>query len=140
MIEVISIITLPVFLGILLFFVPEKFRIVKGVIALLTSIITGYLAIVIYNSGSQLHYMDELSAGPAMYIFSLDLLIDAGKYIAFNCDSLGNLIILFISLFTSLILLYSLVNIKDARVKNLYPYFLITQGCAYGAVVSDNLL
>ena len=138
--EIVSIITLPVFLGILLFFVPEKFRIVKGVIALLTSIITGYLAIVIYNSGSQLHYLDELSAGPAMYIFSLDLLIDAGKYIAFNCDSLGNLIILFISLFTSLILLYSLVNIKDARVKNLYPYFLITQGCAYGAVVSDNLL
>src|SRR5664280_296677 len=137
--EIVSIITLPVFLGILLFFIPEKLRIAKGVIALLVSIATGYLAIVIYSSGSQLHYLDELSACPALSVFSLDLLLDAGRYIAFNCDNLGNLIILFISLFTSLILLYSLANIKDGRVKNFYPYFLITQGCAYGAVVSDNL-
>ena len=138
--EIVSIITLPVFLGILLFFIPEKFRTAKGVIALLASIATGYLAIVIYSSGSQLHYLDELSACPALSVLSLDLLLDAGRYVAFNCDNLGNLIILFISLFTSLILLYSLANIKDGRVKNFYPYFLITQGCAYGAVVSDNLL
>jgi formate hydrogenlyase subunit 3/multisubunit Na+/H+ antiporter MnhD subunit len=140
MIEIISIVTLPVFLGILLFFVPEKFRTIKGIIALLVSIITGYLTIVIYSSGNQLHQLNELSNGSTLFVFGFDLLHDAGRYMAFNCDNLSKLIILFISLFTILILLYSLVYIKDKRVRNYYPYFLITLGCAYGAVVSDNLL
>jgi multicomponent Na+:H+ antiporter subunit A len=43
-------------------------------------------------------------------------------------------------LFSVLILLYSLVYIKEGRVRNYYPYFLITIGCSYGAVLSDNLL
>jgi multicomponent Na+:H+ antiporter subunit A len=140
MIEIISIVTLPVFLGILLFFVPEKFRTIKGIIALLVSIITGYLTIVIYSSGNQLHQLNELSNGSTLFVFGFDFLHDAGRYMAFNCDNLSKLIILFISLFTILILLYSLVYIKDKRVRNYYPYFLITLGCAYGAVVSDNLL
>jgi len=33
-----------------------------------------------------------------------------------------------------------LVYIKEGSVKNYYPYFLITLGCSYGAVLSDNLL
>ena len=64
--EIIIIITLPVMAGLLLFFVPEKFRTLKGLVALLISIITGYLTIVIYSSGSQLHYLNELSAGSAL--------------------------------------------------------------------------
>ena len=36
--------------------------------------------------------------------------------------------------------MYSIVYIKEGRVKNYYPYFLITLGCSYGAVLSDNLL
>jgi DMSO reductase anchor subunit (DmsC). len=100
MIEIISIVTLPVFLGILLFFVPEKFRTIKGIIALLVSIITGYLTIVIYSSGNQLHQLNELSNGSTLFVFGFDFLHDAGRYMAFNCDNLSKLIILFISLFT----------------------------------------
>ncbi len=140
MTEIISIIALPVFIGLLLFFVPEKFRTVKGIIALLVSIVTGYLTIVIYSSGSQLHHLNELSSGSTMFVFGFDFLHDAGRYMAFNCDNLSRLIIMFISLFSFLILIYSLAYIKDGRVRNYYPYFLITLGCAYGAVVSDNLL
>jgi multicomponent Na+:H+ antiporter subunit A len=33
-----------------------------------------------------------------------------------------------------------LVYIKDGRAKNYYPYFLVTIGCSYGAVLADNLL
>jgi formate hydrogenlyase subunit 3/multisubunit Na+/H+ antiporter MnhD subunit len=138
--EIISIITFPVLAGLLLFFVPEKFRTVKGIVALLISIITGYLTIVIYNSGNQMLCLDKLSSGSGLSVFGFDLLRDAGKYITFNNDSLSKLIVLFISLFTFLVLLYSLVYIKAGRVKNYYPYFLITLGCAYGAVLSDNLL
>ena len=138
--EIISIISLPVITGLLLFFIPEKFRTAKGVVALLVSAVTGYLTIVIYSSASQLHHLNELSAGSSISVFGFDLLHDAGRYIAFNCDNLGKLIVLFISLFTFLILLYSLVYTKEGKVRNYFPYILITLGCGYGAVLSDNLL
>ena len=138
--EIISIITLPVLTGLMLFFVPEKFRTLKGLVALLISIITGYLTIMIYSSDNQILSLNELSAGSGLSVFGIDFLRDAGKYMAFNSDSLSKLIVLSVSLFTFLILLYSIVYIKAGRVKNYYPYFLITLGCAYGAVLSDNLL
>lgn len=138
--EIIIIITLPVLTGLLLFFVPEKLRTVKGVAALLISIITCYLTIVIYGSENQILRLDEAAAGSGLSVSGIDLPGSAGRYLALNCDNLSKLIVLFISIFTFLILLYSLVYIKTGRVKNYYPYFLITLGCAYGAVLSDNLL
>jgi formate hydrogenlyase subunit 3/multisubunit Na+/H+ antiporter MnhD subunit len=47
---------------------------------------------------------------------------------------------LFISIISFLILLFSIVYIKEGRARNYYPYFLITVGCSAGAVLSDNLL
>jgi multicomponent Na+:H+ antiporter subunit A len=78
--------------------------------------------------------------GSGFTVFGIDLLKDAERYAIFNADNLSRLIILFVSLFSFLILLYSLVYIKEGRAKNYYPYFLITIGCSYGAVLSDNLL
>ena len=138
--EIISIITVPVLAGLLLFLIPEKFRTIKGLAALLISIITGYLSVIIYSSGNQMMRPDEFSAVSGFTVFGLHPVADAGRYLVFNSDSLSKLIILFISLFTFLILLYSLIYIKAEDVKNYYPYFLITLGCSYGAVLSDNLL
>jgi formate hydrogenlyase subunit 3/multisubunit Na+/H+ antiporter MnhD subunit len=138
--EIIEVIFLPVLAGLLLLIVPEKFRTLKGIVALAISIFTGIYTINIYSSVSQLHNMNELSAGSAGSLFGFDILHDAGKYLTFNIDDLSKLILLFISLFTILILFYSLVYIKEGRIRNYYPYFLITQGCSYGAVLSDNLL
>jgi multicomponent Na+:H+ antiporter subunit A len=138
--EIIIIVSLPIVTGLLLFFVPEKHQTVKGSIALLISIITVYLTFVIYSSESQLHNLSELSLTAFLSGFGFNLSDDAGRYIAFNSDNLSKLIVLFISLLSSLILLYSIVYIKDGRVRNYYPYFLITLGCGYGAVQSDNLL
>jgi formate hydrogenlyase subunit 3/multisubunit Na+/H+ antiporter MnhD subunit len=138
--EIVSIILLPIAVGLLLLFVPEKLRTVKGIIALLVSIFTGYLAVFAYNHNIQTGTIAELVKGKGIFIFGIDLLKDAGKYVIFNPDNLSKLIILFISLFSFLILMYSLVYIKEGRAKNYYPYFLITIGCSYGAVLSDNLL
>ncbi|MGA2407990.1 MAG: proton-conducting transporter membrane subunit [Bacteroidales bacterium] len=138
--EIISIITLPILAGLLLLFLPEKIRTFKGLVALLVSIVTGYLTIVIYSSGNQLLRFNEIYAGSGFSVFGFDLLKDAGRYIVFNCDSLSKLIVLFVSLFTFIILLYSIVYIKAGRVRNYYPYFLITLGCSNGALLSDNLL
>ncbi len=138
--EIVSIILLPVAAGLLLFIVPDKLRTLKGLIALLVSIVTGYLAISIYSKNIEAGTLSELERVSGISLFGIDLLKDAGRYVIFNADNLSRLIVLFISLFTFLILLYSLVYIKDGRVRNYYPYFLLTAGCSAGAVLSDNLL
>jgi formate hydrogenlyase subunit 3/multisubunit Na+/H+ antiporter MnhD subunit len=134
--DIVSIIILPVIAGLLLFLVPEIFRTIKGVIALLISIITGIQTITLYHSDSQLHHLNELSYP----VPGMDLLNNAGKYMTFNCDNMSKLIILLISFFSILILIYSFICIKEGKIRNYYPYYLITLGCSYGAVLSDNLL
>jgi formate hydrogenlyase subunit 3/multisubunit Na+/H+ antiporter MnhD subunit len=136
--EIISIIILPVFSGLMLFIIPEKLRILKGLIALLISIITGYLALVIFNSDNQMLSLKDLSIVAGMFASGNDIL--QTRYPEFNQDNLSKLIVLFISIFSILILLYSVVYIKAGRVRNYFTYFLITVGTAYGAVLSDNLL
>jgi multicomponent Na+:H+ antiporter subunit A len=138
--EIVSIILLPIAAGLLLFLVPDKLRTVKGIIALLVSIVTGYLAILVYTNNIEAGTLSELTNGAGLSLFGIDLLKDAGRYAVFNADNLSKLIVIFISIFSILILLYSLVYIKDGRAKNYYPYFLVTIGCSYGAVLADNLL
>jgi len=138
--EIASIILLPLAAGLLLFFVPDKLRTFKGIIALLVSIAAGYFSILIFSRDFQPGTLDELITGSAVSVFGIDLLKDVERYALFNADNLTRLITLFVSLFSVLILLYSLVYIKEGRARNYYPYFLITIGCSYGAVLSDNLL
>jgi formate hydrogenlyase subunit 3/multisubunit Na+/H+ antiporter MnhD subunit len=138
--EIVSIILLPIAAGLLLLLVPDSLRTVKGIIALLVSIVTGYLAILVYTNIIEAGTLSELTKGAGLSLFGIDLLKDAGRYAIFNADNLSKLIIIFISIFSILILLYSLVYIKDGRAKNYYPYFLVTIGCSYGAVLADNLL
>jgi len=138
--DFIAIIILPILAGLLLFIIPEKLRKAKGFIALIVSAITIYLAFILYNIDSQVTYLSEIINNKGLPVFGTEILKDAGRYIVFNNDNLSKLIILFISLFAFLILMYSVVYVKEGRVKNYYPYFLITLGCSYGAVLSDNLL
>ena len=138
--EIVSIILLPVAAGLLLFIVPDKLRTVKGIIALLISIVTGYLAIIVYTNNIEAGTLSELTNEAGLSLFGIDLMKDTGRYAVFNADNLSKLIVIFISIFSILILLYSLVYIRDGRAKNYYPYFLVTIGCSYGAVLADNLL
>ena len=138
--EIVSIILLPIAAGLLLFLVPDKLRTVKGIIALMVSIITGYLAILIYTQNIEAGSLSELERVSSIPVFGIDLMKDAVRYAIFNADNLSRLIVIFISIFSILILLYSLVYIKEGKGKNYYPYFLVTIGCSYGAVLADNLL
>lgn len=138
--EIIGIISLPLLTGLLLLFVPEKLRTAKGIVAVIVSISTAIFTVAIYSSAVGIHYLTELQSGSAAAVSGIDILHDAGKYMTFNTDNLSKLIILLISAFSFLILVYSLVYIKAGRIRNYYPYFLITLGCSYGAVLSDNLL
>ena len=99
--DVISIILLPVLSGILLFLIPEKFRTLKGVFALIISTISGYLSVLIFIAGDQILLLNNLSLTSGLSVSGFDLLRDAGRYLTFNCDNLSRLIILFVSLFSS---------------------------------------
>ncbi len=138
--EIASIILLPVLAGLLLFFIPEKLRTLKGVITLLVTLVVGYLAVIIFKADFQPGVLHDLSNRPGFYIFGTDVSGDAERYAVFKADNLTRLIVLFTGIFTFLILLYSLVYIKKERAGNYFSYFLITAGCALGAALSDNLL
>ena len=138
--EILIIITLPILAGILLLLIPEKSRTFKGIVALLAAVAAGYLSVVIYGTDFQAGTLDEFSRGSAMPVFGIDLLRDTIRYAVFGIDNLSKLIILFISIFSILILLYSIVYIRNGRAAKYYTYFLITVGCSYGAALSDNLL
>jgi len=137
--ELIIIITLPLIVGLLLFILPEKYRTIQGIASLIISVITCWLAVVIYRLEPLIFSPDSNSIGSGIFSLLRRSMGDTRNYLVFNFDSLSQLIILFTSLFGFLVLLYSIVYIKEGRVRNYYPYFLITLGCSYGAVMSDNL-
>jgi formate hydrogenlyase subunit 3/multisubunit Na+/H+ antiporter MnhD subunit len=138
--NIFSLIVLPLVVGLLLFLIPDRFRTVKGIIALLIIINAGFLSASIYTFGDQIFRLDEMSRTSGLDFYGLNIPTEFVKHISFNADSLSRLIIVLISVFAVLINIYSLAYIKEGKVKNYYPYFLITLGCAYGAVLSDNLL
>jgi len=133
-------ILVPLAAGVLLFLIPDKFITVKGIFALLISLATGYMTLSLFSSSAQMVVFDGMIGKSCALLPGSNLLQDAERYFTFTIDNLSKLILLFISIFAVLILLYSLVYIKPGRVKNYYPWFLITIGCSYGAVLADNLI
>jgi formate hydrogenlyase subunit 3/multisubunit Na+/H+ antiporter MnhD subunit len=133
-------ILIPVSAGLLLFFVPERYNTLKGIFAMIISLIAGFLTVLLFTSAIQMTVLSENIRKICLALSDVDLVQDISYCFTFTIDNLSKLIILFITLFAILILLYSLVYIKSGRVKNYYPWFLITTGCSYGAVLSDNLL
>jgi len=138
--DILIIITLPILAGILLALLPGKSGTFKGSIALLVTLVTGYFSVMIYGNEMPAGTLNEISDGSGVTLFGIDLFRDAVRYAVFGIDNLSKLIVLFISLFAILILLYSLVYIKNGRITRYYTYYLITIGCSYGAALSDNLL
>ena len=133
-------ILVPLAAGVLLFLIPDKFITAKGIFALLISLVTGYMTLSLFSSSVQMVVLDGTLGKSCALLFGSNLLQGAEKYFTFTIDNLSKLIILFISIFAILLLLYSLVYIKPGKVKNYYPWFLITIGCSYGAVMADNLI
>ena len=135
-----SSVMLPLIVAIILFCIPDRFRLVKGISSLIVSALTCWFSILIYNTETvhtTLGQMFSIESYPVSGAYITD---KAGDFISFSSDELSKLIIVFISIFAFLILLYSLTYKKKNRVRSYYSYFLITLGCSYGAVLSDNLL
>jgi multicomponent Na+:H+ antiporter subunit A len=99
---------------------------VKAVIALGTTLFTGYLAISLFGA-------EEL-------VFTIDYWPEVEKYCSFSLDNLSKLILLFMCLLSILIAIYSLSYKAAGSMRNFYAWFLITLGFSCGAVLANNLL
>ena len=124
--QAIQIIIFPVLIGILLFLLPSAFRMIKAIIATGTVLFTGYLAISLFGAGD--------------LVFSPEYWAGADKYCSFSLDGLSRLIILFISLLSLLVVIFSTRYKTAAAMRNYYAWFLITLGFSFGAVLANNLL
>ncbi len=124
--QAIQIIIFPVLIGILLFLLPSALRMIKAIIATGTVLFTGYLAISLFGAGD--------------LVFSPEYWAGADKYCSFSLDGLSRLIILFISLLSLLVVIFSTRYKTAAAMRNYYAWFLITLGFSFGAVLANNLL
>ncbi len=133
---IVNIIGLPFLIGILLFLLPEKLRLFKGIIATLVTLVTFYWAYTIFNltnenidsMGSAGNWLQEnLSAVP--------------KYLSIHLDRLNQSLVILTAFFATLICIYSLITInRKINFRDYYAYFLITLGAAIAALLADNLL
>lgn len=139
--DIVNILLIPLLIGILLFVLPERIRTIKGILSLITCLITLYFIVVLL-------FMDttdkSVTNNSFLYSFSIaqiDLGSVANKYIIFKIDNLTRLIIILIGLFVLLINFYSIIYIKGSdKFKDYYAYYQLTFGASLGAVLADNLL
>ncbi len=133
-------ILLPVVAGVMFFLIPDRYLTLKGILALALSLFVGYLSVALYSSSPQVNLWGEVPADGCLTLFNLDMEQGIGTNLTFTVDGLSKLIVLFICIITTLILLYSQVYNRSVKVSNYYSWFMITLGCSYGAVLSDNLI
>jgi formate hydrogenlyase subunit 3/multisubunit Na+/H+ antiporter MnhD subunit len=132
---------LPVAAGIILFIVPEKYRLIKGVVALLVSIVVVFFGFQLYFSGSD---------SGRVSLLELELLNRLNKpgfsavmsgFTSLNPDNLARLIVLMVCGFSFLILVYSIFYItKERAPKNYYSFILLTLGVSVCTVLADSLI
>ncbi len=127
MIEFRLLIAMPILIGIILFFLPETMRKLKGLITIIAAAATLVYAFIVFS----------LEAG--LYKLGCLLFPSFDKYFVLNLDGLSKLIVLFIGIFGFLYSLYSLGYIKKGSVSNYESYFLITLGASFGAALADHM-
>lgn len=133
-------IAIPLIAGIVLFIIPDKLQTIKGILALAVSLTAAYFSVRLFSSVSPVDLTGQVIPRGCITLLNPDPLKSSGEVLAFTVDGLSRLVILFISIMTVLILLYTLVYNRFAKVHGYYSWFLITTGCSYGAALSDNLI
>jgi formate hydrogenlyase subunit 3/multisubunit Na+/H+ antiporter MnhD subunit len=132
---------LPVVAGIILFIVPEKLRVIKGIFSVLVSAVVLFFGFRFYFAQSpstpislfELEFLNRLSGSGFPAAIS--------RFTLLNPDNLARLIVLMVCLFSCLILIYSIYYItKERTPKNYYPFVLLTLGVSVCTVLADSLI
>ncbi len=135
------IVFLPLLAGILLIILPERIKIFKRIFALVISVITLISALQIYFIKSATVRVNLFNLVPLRYL-SLSEDFEAVTGLAvLNVDNLARLIVLFVCLFSVIIIIYSFAYInKEKNIRNYYTYLMLTLGCSVCAALADNLI
>ena len=135
------IIFLPVIAGIILFVFPERIKTVKGILALLVAALALFFSIRLFSAGQGVIQLVPPVSGLNPDSLFHQLLLGACGFATFQIDALSRFVTLCASIFTVLIIIYSLSYIdRNKVVRNYYPYVLLTLGFTTGAILADNLL
>lgn len=140
MTQAINIIVLPVLIGLLLFLLPSALRVLKGFIAVGVTIYTGIVSIFLFTSPDLIFQLGEWLLARGLKAPAADAFTQTLEATSFSLDGLSKLIILFISLLSIVIAVYSLVYKKAGFMRNYHAWFLLTLGFSFGAVLANNLL
>ncbi len=119
----------PIIIGLIILFLPQRLRPLHGALALLTTIFTFAISVKLFLSPKASYQFFALKFGGASFSFDL-LSYHFGAFMA-----------LFVGLFGLLLTLYSLGYIRGKEYPNRYfSWLLITVGASCGAVLANNLL
>ncbi|MBR9999103.1 MAG: hypothetical protein KFF73_09035 [Cyclobacteriaceae bacterium] len=130
-------ILLPVVSGIVLFFIPEKIKKLKGFLTILVSLVTLVLVIQSLSAENGVIRLSITGTVPGL-IPDLSLI---KEYLVFNLDPLVKLVLVFTAIFALLISLYSVSYLSRlVGARYFYEYYLITLGSSFGALLSDHML
>jgi multicomponent Na+:H+ antiporter subunit A len=135
------IVFLPLLTGILLIILPERIKILKRIFALVVSIIAFISALQIYVMKSPTTHVNLFNLFPLRYL-SLSEEFEAVTGLAvLNTDNLARLIVLFVCLFSVIIIIYSFAYLNKAKyIRNYYAYVMLTLACSVCAALADNLI
>ena len=129
----------PVIVGIILLFIPEKNKLVSAIITLLTCIFSFIYVFRIFRLDNQLilwkNNLFKTDSSLGEWMTSIE------NVWTFEIDGLSKLIVLFIGIFSILISMYALTYMtKDKKFPGYYSYYLITLGTSYGAILANHLI
>lgn len=132
------IIGLPMLAGIILFLIPDAWRMIKGGITLLVSLVVLFFAIRIFGYEEGLVALMERS-GESVFVLRFTSILE--NYLLLNINSLSQVILLFVAVIAALISMYSIYKEENSAFpSHFYSWFLITLGAGIGTVMVDNLL
>ena len=138
--ELIYIIWIPLAAGLLLMAVPESLRKITGILSALAGALAFIFSIVLYTGKGLSGHLNLLSlSGFADKVQGADPGLNA--LAALNIDEIARLMILLITFFSFIVIIYSLrYTSTNHRIRRYYSYILLTMVFSILAVISDNLL
>jgi multicomponent Na+:H+ antiporter subunit A len=132
------VIGLPIIAGLLLFAIPDRWQIIKGVITTFISIVGLVFAIRVYGYSESLMPFFTQTSGDA---FQHEFMGTLEYFTRINVNALNQLILLFISVIAPLIALFAVYKETPSSLpSNFHSWFLFTLGSATATVMFDNLL
>lgn len=134
------IVLLPLVAGLVLFIVPDKLRLVKGIIAFLVSCLALCGAIFLYTQKDTASGLNLLHTGWLTQLFGEGLLPSVKQYTQLRADNMARLVNLLVCSYACIVLFFSLGYFSSSnRMEQYYPLVMLTLWASSVAVLADGM-